>query len=85
MDRLNLFLDNVQRVIINPFIALLFAAALVLFIWGVAQMVFNADSDTARDTGKKHILWGLIGMSIMFGVYGILNIALGTFGIPMPR
>lgn len=84
MDRLNSFLDNVQAMIINPLIALLFAGALVYFLWGLAMMVMNADSDSARDTGKQHMLWGIVGMTIMFGVYGILNIALGTFGLSAP-
>jgi len=27
-------------------------------------------------------LWGIIGLVIIFGAYGIINLALGTFGIP---
>jgi len=26
-------------------------------------------------------MWGIIGLVIIFGAYGIINIALGTFGL----
>ena len=31
-------------------------------------------------------MWGIIGLVIIFGAYGIINIALGTFGVdPIQR
>jgi len=64
--------------IINPIIGLLFAAAMVLFLWGGVQLIIG--SDTGRENGKRHLLWGIIGMFIMVSVYGILNLLAGTFG-----
>jgi uncharacterized membrane protein len=67
--------------IINPLIGMLFAVGFAVFLWGIARYVFNSGNDTERDTGRKHILWGLIGMLIMVGVAGIINIIRGTIGV----
>ena len=81
MAVLNRFLDSVVREIINPIILLLAAAAFVLFIWGVFEFVAHAGDETKRTEGKKAIMWGLIGLVIIFGAYGIINVALGTFDL----
>ncbi len=70
--------------IINPLIAILFALALALFMWGIARFIWTSDDDTSREQGKKHMIWGLVGMLIMVSVYGILNVATSLLGIP-PR
>ena len=77
-------IHNFNRVIFNPIIVLLFAVALLVFLWGVFQYVKGADSEDARSTGALHIWWGLIGMVIMVSAFGILNAILGTFGISNP-
>jgi hypothetical protein len=43
--------------------------------------VAHSDNEEARDTGRRHIISGLIGLFIMFSVFGIIRIILGTFGI----
>lgn len=74
-------LNRISDVILNPVIYLLFAVALIVFIWGIFQMINGAASEEARSTGRRNIMWGIIGMLIMVSVYGILNIVLSTFGI----
>lgn len=59
----------------------MFAIALVMFIVGVLQYVLNPASDEERDVGRRHILWGLIGMFIMVSVWAIMNIIINTLGI----
>ncbi len=74
-------LERVNRVILNPTIELIFGVAVVVFLWGMVQFMMNSDSDTGRSDGRKNILWGLVGMLIMVSVYGIIRVALNTFGI----
>ena len=86
MPALNSFLDKVVLQIVNPLILLLAACAFVVFLWGVFEFIANAGDETKRSEGKKAIMWGLIGLVIIFGAYGIINIALGTFGLtPISR
>ena len=70
--------------ILNPLIILLFGLALLLFLWGAFQFVANADSEEGRTTGRRHIMWGIIGMFIMLSVFAIIRIIINTFAIPAP-
>lgn len=80
MDKLNAFIDKVAVQIVNPLLLLIAAAAFVVFLWGIFQYVIRGEGD--RLQGKQAILWGLIGLVIIFGVYGILNIVTSTAGLP---
>lgn len=70
--------------VINPIIGLLFAAALVFFLWGGFQFISNAEGDAGRETGRRHMLWGIIGLFVMVSVIGILTILGNTFGFSVP-
>jgi uncharacterized membrane protein len=76
------FIHKVSIVIINPLIRLVFLVALVVFIWGVFGYVKNGDSDEARSTGRRHMIWGVFGMFIMISVFAIMAFVLNTFDIP---
>ncbi len=82
MNSFDHLLNNIIIQIINPLIILISAGAFAVFLWGVFIFIKNAGDDTKRADAQRSILWGLIGLAIIFGVYGILNIALGTFGLP---
>jgi TRAP-type C4-dicarboxylate transport system permease small subunit len=81
MEVLNNFLIKVAEQIVNPLILLLIAVAGILFAWGVFTFIANAGETEARSQGQKAILWGIVGLAIMFGAYGILNVGTATFGI----
>ena len=74
-------LNGVIREIINPVVAILFTAAIVVFFWGMIQFVYSAGDDTKRNLGKQHMLWGVIGVFIMLSAYGILTLFTNSFGI----
>ncbi len=68
-------------VLIDPLITLGFAAALLFFFWGLFQfMVSVSDGQTDNSVGKSHMIWGLVGMTIMFSVGGIINFITSTVG-----
>jgi hypothetical protein len=76
---------RVEAAFLFPLISFLFAMALLYFMWGAYQFVANADSDSARDTGKSHMMYGIIGMLVMISAFAILKIAAGTFGITVSK
>ncbi|HUQ30218.1 MAG TPA: hypothetical protein VM103_01720 [Candidatus Paceibacterota bacterium] len=75
------FLGKVVDQIINPIILLLASAAFILFLWGVFEFIRDAEDEGKREEGRRAMLWGLIGLVIIFGAYGIINLALATFDI----
>jgi hypothetical protein len=81
MPVLESFFGKVVVEIINPIILLLAAVAFVAFLWGVFEFIVHAGDEGKRAEGKSAIMWGLVGLVIIFGAYGIINLALGTFGI----
>lgn len=78
---LDAFISKVVVQIVNPIILLLSAAAFVVFLWGLFQFVAHAGDETKRKEGKDAILWGLVGLVVIFGAYGIINVALHTFNL----
>lgn len=74
-------LTNIVEQIVNPIILLLSAGAFAIFLWGVFIFIKNAGDETKRAEAQSAILWGIIGLIIIFGAYGILNIATATFGL----
>ena len=76
MSVLNQFLGKVVTEIVNPIILLLAGAAFILFLWGVFEFIKGAADEKSREEGRRAILWGLVGLVIIFGAYGIINIAL---------
>lgn len=75
------FVSHVNKLIINPLIILLFALAVIYFMYGVFQFVANSEDEEKRTTGKSHMLWGIIGIVVMMGVFTILNVIMATFNI----
>ncbi len=78
--RLITLMGNIYNVILNPIIALLFGLSFAYFIWGVVKFVWYGEEESMRSEGKRSIVWGIIGMFIMFSVFGILRLIIGTIG-----
>lgn len=78
MDNL---LNNIKTEIVNPAIYLLLALAAVYFVWGVFSFVSNQENDEAREKGKQHMIWGIIGIAIMLSTFGIIEMIKGTIGV----
>lgn len=80
MEALTTFLGKVQTEIIDPVLALITIAAFLVFVWGVVEFIRKADNDEARKTGQQHMIWGIIGLVIIFGAQGILMLMKGFVG-----
>ena len=70
-------ISNIKVYILNPIIGFMFAVAVVMFIYGIVEYIWSADNEDKVAVGKKHMIWGIVGMFVMIGVYGILNILSG--------
>ena len=71
---INTFVERLNGAILNPIIALLFAVALIVFLWGIFEFIAGHDSEDKVSQGKQHMMWGIIGMFIMASAFGILQL-----------
>ncbi len=82
MAAVGILLAKINTYILNPVIILGFVIATIVFFYGIAKFIWSADKDAEREQGKKSILYGVIGLFIMFSVFGIMHFVLDTFNIP---
>lgn len=67
--------------IITPAVKVIFALAVAYFVFGVFTYIRNSDDPAERQTGGKHILYGTVGLFIMFSVWGIIALIRNTLGV----
>ncbi len=74
-------INYVTCTISKSIVPLLFTLATLLFVWGVVQYVINADSEEKRTKGRDFMIWGIVALAVMAGMWGLVNIFGTTFNI----
>lgn len=72
---------NFQSYILYPSMKIVFAAGMLLFVYGLVEFLWDLDNPGAKEAGKSHMVWGIVGVLIMVSVWSIIALVLGTFGI----
>jgi ABC-type thiamin/hydroxymethylpyrimidine transport system permease subunit len=71
--------NKITDVIINPIIALLFGVAVLVFVWGLVQFIWAVQGEgEGRDNGKRHMIYGILGIFIMAAAYTIFRVIQNT-------
>lgn len=78
---IKILLGKIVTLIVNPVIVLGFVVATIFLFYGIVQLIWGADGKDL-EKNKSNVMYGVIGLFIMFSVYGILRIVLATFQIP---
>ena len=69
-------------IINTAIVPLIFALAFMVFLWGVMNYFFLHGGDEGkRAEGRQFAFWGIIGMVVLFSVWGFVSIMLSTLGI----
>ena len=71
-------IDPIIRNIVNPLLELVFAEAVVVFVWGIVEMLMKGGDAEARTKGRNHMLGGVRGMGLMLSAWGIINLVANT-------
>ena len=74
-------MGRITTLIINPTLALLFGIGLLVFMYGLVEMMWGMRTGKVDEKGKEHMLWGVIGMTIMVSSWGIIRIIDSTFNL----
>jgi hypothetical protein len=84
-DKLDSLLTTLVREIIEPGLMLLTALAVVYFLYGVFVFIKDSSSDQGVTTGRRHILWGIIGLFIIVSAWGIVSFICTTVACSSAR
>lgn len=88
--QVNSIVSTIVSTIINPAIALVFAVGFLVFIVGIVEYLAGLNAgikfgpEDPRTKGRKHMLYGILGMFIMVSAYSIIRVIAGTFGTQLP-
>jgi hypothetical protein len=69
--------DQIVVPIGDIIIQLLYALAFVFFLYGIVRLYFSED-EKQRAAGKQYAIWGLLGIAILFAVWGFVNVLLNV-------
>ena len=64
----------------SPLYQLAVGVTFAYFLFGVGLYIFQLNNEEARSKAKQHMLWGLVGLFIVFSVGGILQALSGAIG-----
>ncbi|MDQ3075716.1 MAG: hypothetical protein M3Q34_01135 [bacterium] len=74
-------LDYISCILGSSVMGVIFALAIVYFMWGVVQYTLYPDEEAKKEKGKSMMIWGIIALTVMFSVYGLIRVTRSTFGL----
>ena len=77
---------KLAQFVINPILLLIFGAGMGVFVWGLVEYLYalNVKGEQTAE-GKKHMLWGMVGMFVMAAALTIIKIIHATVSSdPLP-
>lgn len=76
--------DNIFQLfalyVLNPLYKLAIAGTFLYFLFGVFMYIANMNNPDEAVKGRNHLLWGLVGLFIVFSVGGLLPLLNGVIG-----
>ena len=72
--------QNVITNIFNPIYKIAVGIAFIYFMFGVFMFVKDLNDPEKKNVGKKHLLWGTVGLFIIVSVGGILPLLNSVLG-----
>ena len=73
------FIAKITTFINNTLIPLIFAVALVVFMWGIFRLFIHKNAEEA-EAGKKLALYAVVGFVLMVSIWGIVNLIANGLG-----
>ncbi len=58
-----------------------FSLGVAYFFYGMAKYILHAGDEGAKESGKQIMIYGVLAMFVMVGVFGIINLINTTLGI----
>lgn len=76
------YANSITGIINGILVPVLISIAFIVFLWGIYMyFIQGAANDEARKKGRIFALYGIIGFVILFSIWGIIQIFMGTLGL----
>ena len=66
--------------LLNAVVPVLIALGVLYFVFGVVSYVIASDEE-AKKAGRDRIIFGIIGLAVIIGLWGLVNLLRRTFGL----
>lgn len=67
--------------VVQPLVALVFAAAVFFFIWNVFMVITKSDQPEELANLKSRVVWGVVAIGVMASVWGLVRIVISSTGL----
>jgi hypothetical protein len=67
--------------IVQILIGICSSIALLVFIWGLVKYIASAADEKAKDAGKRIMINGVIALTVLFSVFGLVEFLQDAFDI----
>lgn len=64
---------------INTLTPILASLAIICFFYGLIWYIYAAGDSKGREKGRQTIIWGLVGLFVIFSLWGILEFLKSVF------
>lgn len=76
---LRFYYDLVLTIVNSFLVPILIAVAFIMFLWGAYKyFIWGAESESEKADGRKFVMWGVIGLVIIFSTWALVNIVKTT-------
>jgi hypothetical protein len=76
---IQLFICKLNQ-IVSMLMPFLIALGVLYFVWGVITYMIASDEE-AKSAGRNRVVFGIIGLVVIVGLWGLVRIVTNTFGL----
>ncbi len=74
-------LSNQTLSVVDGFIPLALAIAMLVFIWGLVVFISQSGNEQAKEEGKRKMIWGIIALFVIVSVWGLVALLQTLVGV----
>lgn len=78
MDTFGSVVTPIISYIVYPIIELVFGVAVLVFVYGIIQLIVHGSDEDGRKKGQAMMTYGIIGLFIMISAWGIIYLVSNT-------
>lgn len=75
------FTECILSFLTDLIIPILFSVAIIVFVYGIVKYVIAGANSNNRREATNTMIWGILGLFVMFAVWGIVALISNTTGI----